>query len=125
MARFNVGDKVRLNDKYMDARNRVGETFTVTDVATIGGKECVFVNPSLGGAYAADGFDAAPKDDELDIEGRYEKLAQIAREMHDAIAPMHKFCCEDNCVNLGEMGWSADCCFNDFHKKLQELGVVE
>lgn len=59
MARFNIGDKVCLNDKYMDARSHVGEVFTVTDVATIGGKECVFTDPSLCGAYAADGFDLA------------------------------------------------------------------
>lgn len=115
----------RLNDKYMDARSHVGEVFTVTNVATIGGQECVFTDPSLGGAYAADGFDLAPQDSEMTLEQRYEKLAEVAREMHDAIAPMHECCCEDTCVNLGEMGWGADCCFVTYHEKLKELGVVE
>lgn len=68
MPRFNIGDKVRLNDKYMDARSHVGEVFTVTNVATIGGQECVFTDPSLGGAYAADGFDLAPQDSEMTLE---------------------------------------------------------
>lgn len=125
MPRFNIGDKVLLNDKYMDARSHVGEVFTVTNVATIGGQECVFTDPSLGGAYAADGFDLAPQDSEMTLEQRYEKLAEVAREMHDAIAPMHECCCEDTCVNLGEMGWGADCCFVTYHEKLKELGVVE
>lgn len=124
MARFKIGDKVCLNGRYMDECNHVGEVLTVTAVTKIGGVECVFTDPSIGGAYAADGFDPAPSG-EMTLQQRYDRLAQVARDMHDAIAPMHRHCNEDNCVSLGEMGWGADCCFNDYHDALKELGVIE
>lgn len=56
MSRFKAGDKVRFNGKYEDSRRRIDESFTVVEV---GGKECIFTDPSVGGAYAADGFDLA------------------------------------------------------------------
>lgn len=57
MSRFKAGDKVRFNGKYEDSRRRIDESFTVVSVVEIGGKECIFTDPSVGGAYAADGFD--------------------------------------------------------------------
>lgn len=56
MSRFKAGDKVRFNGKYDDSRHRIDESFTVVSVAKIGGTECIFTDPSVGGAYAADGF---------------------------------------------------------------------
>lgn len=43
MSRFNVGDKVRFN-----------------------GKECIFTDPTVGGAYIANGFDL----DKRELDGR-------------------------------------------------------
>lgn len=63
MNRFNAGDKVRFNGKYVDSRHRIDESFTVVSVAEIGGKECIFTDPSVGGAYAADGFDLDKRGD--------------------------------------------------------------
>lgn len=57
MSRFKTGDRVRLNSKYIDKRDRIGEEFIVTAVADICGKECVWTEPPLGGGYASDGFD--------------------------------------------------------------------
>lgn len=63
MARFDIGDAVQLNGKYIDKRDRIGEVFTVVDIADICGKECVWTDPPLGGGgYAADGFDLLERD---------------------------------------------------------------
>lgn len=66
MSRFNVGDKVRFNGKYDDSRHRIDESFTVVSVVEIGGKECIFTDPSVGGAYIANGFDL----DKRELDGR-------------------------------------------------------
>lgn len=64
MARFEVGDIVQLNDKYIDNRDMVGKDLTVTHIGNIGNKECIWTDPSIGGAYAADGFDLVAKGSE-------------------------------------------------------------
>ena len=66
MSRFNVGDKVLFNGRYDDSRHRIDESFTVISVVEIGGKECIFTDPSVCGAYAADGFDL----DKRELDGR-------------------------------------------------------
>lgn len=63
MSRFKAGDKVRFNGKYFDSRHRIDESFTVVSVVEICGRECVFTDPSVGGAYAADGFDLDKRGD--------------------------------------------------------------
>lgn len=62
MATFAKGDIVQLNDKYIDKRDRMGERFTVVEVGEICGKEVVWTDPSLCGAFAADGFDLVERD---------------------------------------------------------------
>ena len=62
MAELKKGDIVRLNGRYIDKQDRMGELFTVIEVGEICGKQVVWTDPSLCGAYAADGFDLMERD---------------------------------------------------------------
>lgn len=57
MPRFEVGDKVRKNGVYADYRSAIGKEFIVTATGFMGDVEVIWTEPSLNGAYAADGFD--------------------------------------------------------------------
>ncbi len=67
------------------------------------------------GLYYEDNPDSLPR--------RYERLAQVAREMYEAIKPMHDPCNEGNCLCLCDSGWPEDTCLRDFEKRLEALGV--
>lgn len=62
MEKLIKGDIVKLNDKYHDKRDQLGVHFVVIEVGEIGGKRVIWTDPSLGGAYAADGFDLVERD---------------------------------------------------------------
>lgn len=60
-----------------------------------------------------------------DLGQRYQQLEQVARDMCNAVAPMHEYCNEDTCCALVDMGWGGDsmnCCLCDFRKRLEALG---
>lgn len=55
--KFKVGDRVRKNRKYIDYSSVRGTEFLVVATGTIGDIDVIWTEPSIGGAYAADGFD--------------------------------------------------------------------
>lgn len=59
--RFKVGDRVRKNRKYVDRSSFRGMEFLVVATGTIGDIDVIWTDPSIGGAYAADGFDLVQK----------------------------------------------------------------
>lgn len=63
--RFKVGDRVRKNRKYVDRSSFRGMEFLVVATGTIGDIDVIWTEPSLGGAYAADGFDLVEKCSEV------------------------------------------------------------
>lgn len=56
-------------------------------------------------------------------EQRYQQLAEVARDLYKAVAPMHEPCWEDTCCNLADNGWACDSCLHVFRDQLEELGV--
>lgn len=74
------------------------------------------------GIYHQEPGNWMPKGDTL--EQRYQQLVEVAREMYRAIAPLHKWCNEDTCCNLGDMGWPCDVCLQELRGELESLGVV-
>ena len=53
---LNVGDKVILTDRYIEAKEHKNEVFEITQLLMIGQTPCAFLNPSGLGAYALDGL---------------------------------------------------------------------
>lgn len=50
------GDKVVLNDRYMESESHKGEVFEIVELMMIGQTPCAFLSPSGLGAYACDGL---------------------------------------------------------------------
>lgn len=125
MTDFKKGDRVRLNDKYMDARDHVGEVLTVVETAVIGGQPCIFTDPSLGGAYAADGFELVASEEDQRVGGkdavpreRYERLKQVAKEAWECLDSISKL---DR--GLFNVGGYAKTCADETRARLAVLGV--
>lgn len=54
----------------------------------------------------------------------YEQLAKVASDLYKAVAPLHKWCNEDTCCNLIDMGWPSDVCLHEIKSQLESLGVM-
>lgn len=53
-----------------------------------------------------------------------DNVERVARDLFNAIAPMHEHCNEDTCCNLADDGWKMDCCLHDFRRRFEALGVA-
>lgn len=57
------------------------------------------------------------------LEQRYQQLAEVARDLYKAVAPMHEPCNDDTCCNLDDYGWGSEFCLRCIRRQLEKLGV--
>lgn len=67
---------------------------------------------------------AAPLDEYQQRRADADSVERVARDLFNAIEPMHEHCNEDTCCNLADEGWKMDCCLHDFRRRLEALGVA-